>query len=321
MHILRAMTTRGVRYGGIAISVVSIGLVVAWALRQEPPHLPTSGPKIAALVGALVLYAANTCLRGERWLRLLRHQGMATPRRPVYELTVAGYAGNNLLPARAGDLVRILLLPNSPGRRIVAGTLVAERMLDVVVVLALLAVTAIGVVSSVPLPGDRALLVAGSAVVAVAVALFVVGWVYHRKHGLERVLRFLAPVAAAPRALLRGRHGAAMLALTVVVWIQEAAVWWATGEAAGVRMTPLEAVYLVALASLFSMIPSGPGYAGTQDAATILGARAVGASGRGAVSYLLLIRFVLIVPITVAGLAILALRYGGVRRVRRLVSA
>ena len=35
-----------------------------------------------------------------------------------------------------------------------------------------------------------------------------------------------------------------------------------------IAMDPIEGIYLVALASVFALIPSGPGYAGTQEAAT-----------------------------------------------------
>jgi hypothetical protein len=57
------------------------------------------------------------------------------------------------------------------------------------------------------------------------------------------------------------------------------------------------------------MIPSGPGYIGTQDSAALVGARTVGASGSVALTYLVLVRFVLLVPITVAGVLLLAFRY------------
>ena len=63
-------------------------------------------------------------------------------------------------------------------------------------------------------------------------------------------------------------------------------------------------------------MPSGPGYAGTVDAATILGIKAVGGSSSAAVSYLILVRFVVFVPITVVGLVVALTRYGGLRRLR-----
>ena len=71
-------------------------------------------------------------------------------------------------------------------------------------------------------------------------------------------------------------------------------------------MDPIEGCYIVALASVFALIPSGPGYAGTQDAAAITGILALGGTESQAVTYLILVRFVIAVPITIAGLGLLA---------------
>ena len=115
---------------------------------------------------------------------------------------------------------------------------------------------------------------------------------------------------------LRGRHGAEALGITIAIWGTELVVWWATGRAAGLDMSLLEACYLISLASIFILVPAGPGYAGTLDAAVIFGAKAIGGSGSVALSYLLLLRFVLLVPITLLGLAALVGRYGGIRLMR-----
>ena len=88
------------------------------------------------------------------------------------------------------------------------------------------------------------------------------------------------------------------------------------GAAAGFGMNPIEGCYLVALASVFALIPSGPGYAGTQDAAAITGILALGGTHSQAVTYLILLRFVIVVPITLVGLGLLVWRYGGLRRLR-----
>jgi hypothetical protein len=66
------------------------------------------------------------------------------------------------------------------------------------------------------------------------------------------------------------------------------------------------------------MIPSGPAYAGTQDAAAIVGIKALGATGAQAVAYIVMLRFVIVVPITLIGLVLVAVRYGGLRRLRTL---
>jgi glycosyltransferase 2 family protein len=101
-----------------------------------------------------------------------------------------------------------------------------------------------------------------------------------------------------------------------VIWAIEAGVWISAAAAVGFHMNPIEALYIVALASVFALIPSGPAYAGTQDAAVILGTRALGGTGAQAVAYIVMLRFVIVLPITIVGLVLLAARYGGLGRLR-----
>jgi glycosyltransferase 2 family protein len=102
----------------------------------------------------------------------------------------------------------------------------------------------------------------------------------------------------------------------MAIWTVEASVWLSTGAAVGFGMTPVEALYIVALASVFAMIPSGPAYAGTQDAAAIIGIKALGGTSAQAVAYVVMLRFVIVLPITLVGLVLLMTRYGGLGRLR-----
>jgi glycosyltransferase 2 family protein len=97
--------------------------------------------------------------------------------------------------------------------------------------------------------------------------------------------------------------------VTLAVWTVEAGVWLCCADAAGLHVSALEALYLLALASLFVFIPAGPGNVGTLDAAVVFGARAIGRGSAGALSFLILLRLVLIVPITLVGLGFLVARY------------
>ena len=304
---------------GAIVSVLSLAGVVWWALGQEPPTLPDTPARWAALAGAIALYGVATCVRGERWQALLRHNGAHPKRADSYALTAVGYMGNNVLPARAGDAFRVVFMaPRADtGARTVIGTLVAERLLDIAVLGTAFLVLTFGVVDHAGLPsGSRLRFVAGAVIVAgiVAAAAIIVA---HRRGHLARLWAFVAPMIAAT-ARLRGRHGAEMLGTTVVIWALEASVWWATGEASGLDLGAVEACYLLALASMFAMIPSGPGYAGTMDAAVIFGARVLDRTASAALSYLLLLRFVLFVPITLVGLVLLVVRYGGWAKLRSL---
>jgi uncharacterized membrane protein YbhN (UPF0104 family) len=105
--------------------------------------------------------------------------------------------------------------------------------------------------------------------------------------------------------------GLALGAMTVLIWVLEATTYWATGQAAQVHLGALQSLYLVAVAGLLVAIPAGPGNAGTLDAGVIVTVKTLHHSGTAALSYLLLLRFVLLVPITAAGLIVLVVRYGG----------
>ena len=297
---------------GLAVSVLALAGVIWWASRQEAPDLPSSSGQLAALAGAVGLYALNTLIRAERWHALLGHEGAHPARADTYALTVIGYTGNNVLPARAGDAARVVMLaPRAQTtKRVVIGTLLAERLLDVAVIFALFVVVGYGILGEVGL--DK-LEVVG---VATAVGLLVAagGLVMVRRN--ERLSSLIMPALSSTMNLFRSRHGLAMLGLSVVIWAIEAGVWMAVGGSVGFGLDPLEGLYLVALASVFALIPSGPAYAGTQDAATVIGLKALGASGGTAVSYLVMLRFVLVVPITALGFLLLAVRYGGLGRLR-----
>ncbi|HYH88765.1 MAG TPA: lysylphosphatidylglycerol synthase transmembrane domain-containing protein [Solirubrobacteraceae bacterium] len=296
---------------GIVISVVALAAVVWWALQQDPPQLPHTAGEIAALIGAIALYGVNTLVRSERWHRLLLDDGARPARADSYSLTTIGYAVNNVLPARAGDAVRVVLLaPRAQAsRRTVLGTIVAERLLDVGVILVLFLVVGYAILGEVGAGSVQWIVLASVAVVAgVAVAIVLV-----RRN--ERVHAFVAPMLSSTARLL-SRHGALLVGMTFVIWIIEAGAWIAVGASVGFGMNFLEGLYLVALASVFALIPSGPGYAGTQDAATVIGIRAIGGSGATAVSYLVMLRFALLVPITAVGFLLLAVRYGGIAQLR-----
>jgi uncharacterized membrane protein YbhN (UPF0104 family) len=286
--------------------------VVWWASRQEAPELPSTPGELLALAAAIVLYALAAVVRSERWQRLLEDEG-ATPRRAdTYALTCVGYAGNNILPARAGDAIRVVLMaPRAhASRRTVIGTLLAERLLDVAVLVVLFVVVGYGLLGEVGASSLEVIgLVAGGLVVGGGAAFLVV-----RRN--RRLMAFLAPMASATLGLRRAHHGLLLLAMTLLIWAIEAGVWMAVAATIGFGMDPIEGLYIVALASVFSLIPSGPAYAGTQDAAAILGLRALGGTGAQAVAYIVMLRFVIVVPITVVGLALLAVRYGGLGRLR-----
>ena len=316
----------GRRAAGAVGAVVSVAILAAglvWALNQDAPELPTSGDDLAALGAAVLLYFVACAIRGERWHVLLLENDAKPHRADSYGLIAVGYLGNNVLPARAGDAMRVLLMaPRADSdRRTVLGTLVAERLCDVLVLGALFALLAYGVLSGAGAldVGDRLFLVV-LLLAAAALLVAIAAVVLHTRGHLMRVWEFLKPLIAATTNL-KGRHGAEVLVLTVLVWACEGAVWYLTAQAAGLGVDLVESLYLLALSSMMVLIPAGPGYAGTMDAAIILGSKALDKSSSAALAYLILLRFVLMIPIGIAGLIIGAARYGGFGRVAATLRA
>jgi glycosyltransferase 2 family protein len=299
------------------VSVVALAAVVVWASNQESPHIPTDGKAIAWLLGAVGLYTLATLVRAERWHQILEATGVHSTRTDCYALTTVGYMGNNVLPARAGEALRVVLMSqrSDGSKRTVLGSVVAERLLDVIALVTIFVVTVYGVLStSEVLPTDHPLIVSGIGVVLV-IAAGVTIWVLRAHHVFERVRDWLRPMADAPRALL-SRRGLLLLAGTFLLWTLEATVYLAVARAIDLNFSVSGALYLVALTNFVAALPAAPGSIGTFDAAVAFGAKALGATGSAAVSYVILLRFVLYVPITIVGLVVLVTRYGGWSRLR-----
>jgi len=299
---------------GLLISVAFVAAVVIWAAHQDTPQLPSTPGRAGALAGALAVYVLATLIRGERWFRLLRRHDASSGRVDATAILSAGYMANNVLPARAGDVLRVYLQAQRAGAgyRSVTGTLIAERVLDVGFLAAMFGVLAFGALRGIDTPsGDGVLVVAALGAVTLS-ALAVVLIAGRGNDRVERLVEWARPLWRST-ADLRGSYGATVLALTAAIWFAEAACYWACAASVGLDASALEALYLVAVAGVFILIPSGPGYAGTLDAGIVFGAKAIGATGSQAVGYLLAVRFVLLLPITIAGLVVLFGRFGGAR--------
>jgi uncharacterized membrane protein YbhN (UPF0104 family) len=110
-----------------------------------------------------------------------------------------------------------------------------------------------------------------------------------------------------------------LLVATFVLWAFEAGVYLAVAKSVDLGISATGALYLVALTNFVAALPAAPGSIGTFDAAVAWGAGRLGASGSASLSYLILLRFVLYVPITVVGFVVLVTRYGGWSRLRSAI--
>jgi len=295
---------------GLVVSAVSLGAVGWWISKQESPALPDDAGGYAWLAVALPVIAANFGLRGWRWHLIMRRAGIPHRRRDAQGLTMVGYMGNNVLPARGGELLKIGLLGQrtTARRREVLGTVLVERVLDAAVLVALLAIlTWAGVDGA---PGGR-----GGATLAVmavvAAAGIVSAYLWLRRRGrFDRFATSIRPVAGALKLLARP-EGLPLVLLSLSIWCIDGFTFLLIARAIGVELDLLVATGVVVLASLAAAIPAAPGYVGTFDAGMLLGLHAADVAGGDAVGVLLLARFLFFVPATLAGLAVLLVAYRG----------
>jgi len=300
----------------LAIWVIPIAGVVWWATKQEAPTFPSSFGGIMALVGALGLYVVATLMRAERWDRILRRSGVQAKRADVYALVPVGYMGNNVLPARGGELLRTFLLGGrvESTKRTILGTIVAERVLDAVALGVILVMLAYDLLRRLPKPNETVLLI-GAGLVVLAVLVAAVAFLRYREQ-LVFYLRALKPLAEPSRMLL-SPLGGALLVVSLAIWCVEASVYIAVGHAVDIGLSLQDGLAVVAFTNAAALIPAAPGYIGTYDAAVIFAMDAVSTASKSTIlSYLLLLRFVLFIPITIVGLVLLVVRYGGLSRIR-----
>jgi uncharacterized membrane protein YbhN (UPF0104 family) len=300
---------------GLAVSALSLAAVIWWASRQDAPRFPTSGNALALLCTGVALYLCATLLRGWRWHVILRRAGVVHRTADAYALTAVGYMGNTVLPARGGELLRIVLMANrsSAGYSEILGSILAERLIDATVLVGLFAVmTWIGVAGA-PAGQAPAALAVG---LTVGASLAIGAYLRLRRRGLmERFAQRVRPLVRSTR-LMFGWTGAGLAAVTAGVWVLEGVIVYLVGRSLNVDISIVDGVFVITLASFFALIPAGPGYVGTFDAAILFGLGALDVAGGTAIGFALLVRFILFVPITIGGLLLLLFRYGGLGLLR-----
>lgn len=298
------------------ISVVTIFLLYRWLKDQGPVKLPNSRDAVAYTGLAVAVYLSSFIVRGLRWQALLSEVGNKPSLRDTTGLLTVGYAANTLLPARAGDAVRLFLMAQRTGSGTsrTISTLIAERLLDVAALGTAFVITSLVFSGAVP-SGNRATAVLILAAVGVA-GLLVLRWMVKRDHLPPGARGILRDASLAVRQLRGSRHLALVAGLTIIAWLLEAIVYLLAAKAAGVSLNLGTATYVLATAAMFTMIPSGPGFAGTMDGAIVYTLHRLGEPRNLVAPYILVVRFVIFIPITIIGGVMLATRYGGMSALR-----
>jgi len=173
------------------------------ALTHNRPAL--SGVNFWYLAPAVLVYFVGVAIRGLRWQRLLLPVEKISVRQAL-ALLIVSYTVNNIIPARMGDVMRVFLLARETGIRksVSLATVVLERLLDVLAILAI--IVACTVVLSWPSPLLTALRIA--AVLAIVATGLLILVATHRSqrlqqgHGRARTVRRALALTVLLAALL-----------------------------------------------------------------------------------------------------------------------
>lgn len=298
------------------ISLVTIYLLYGWLKSQGDLKLPSGREAVEWMAVGVALYLTSMVVRGLRWKVLLNELGEKPPLRDTVGLVTVGYAANTLLPARAGDAVRVFMMNQrtEAGPSLMVSTLIAERLMDVAVLATAFIVTSLAFTGGLP-EGNKAM-IAVLLLVLAAIGLIVVRWAIRSDHIPEGVRGILRDGSLAVRQLRGSRHLAQVLGLTILAWTLEGFVYLVCAKAAGVHLTFGEALYVLSTAAMFTMIPSGPGFVGTMDAAISFTMHVLKQPGNLIVPFIFAVRFVIFIPITIIGGLLLITRYGGVAAIK-----
>ena len=274
------------------------------------------------LLPGLAVYFFAVWVRAWRWHYLLKPIKSVSVRK-MFPITCIGYMGNNIYPARAGEVLRAVILKRKEGVSISASlaTIIVERIFDAVVMLGFVFLNLpelarvasadsgfVGNIQQFALIGTG--LFIGALVLFILAAMFprvtlrigqwfidhlLPGKVREKASGIMH--KFLDGLAA-----LRSPFNVLMVLLTsILIWLLETIKYWFVMHAFTFTVSFFALMLLNGVANLATTIPAAPGYIGTWEAVTKAVLMAYNVPGAEALGYAVVLHVALWLPITLLG--------------------
>ncbi len=278
------------------------------------------------LIPGVAVYFIALWVRSWRWHYLVRPL-KSIPTRTMFPIVTMGYAANNIFPARAGEVLRAVVLKRQEGVAIPASlaTIIIERMFDGIVMLGFVFVNLAELtrLTSVAIDvagikfGIREVAIWGSIAFFGALALFLVAAMFPAP--TDRLVTWLvihlAPVRIREKTLgvirrfleglksLRSPFDVLMVFFTsVLIWLLETVKYWFVMHAFSFSISFFALMLMNGVVNLATTIPSAPGYLGTFDLPGIAVLQAYNIPREIAASYTFVLHFALWFPVTALGL-------------------
>ncbi len=300
---------------------------VAWSRVWQT----VTGAQWGFLAAAAAITSGSYFLRSLRWRVLLNAEGRFSVG-TVFWANMAGYLGNNFLPARAGEVLRSVLISSRSAlsNTYVLTTALSERLMDVI---ALVLGASLVLLTVDPKPRWMEDLSRTMAIVAAlgAISIMVLP---HTGRLLENILARIPLPGGLRKTLLRltgqvllgmrafhdwGRF-AGFVFLTLVIWAADSTSAIVAARGLGLHLSFGVALLLLTGLGLGSALPSTPGYVGVYQFVAVTILMPFGIAKDAALAYILVIQVSGYVVVMLFGLPGLYLLQGGSLRMLKKVS-
>jgi uncharacterized protein (TIRG00374 family) len=232
------------------------------------------------LATALIVYYSTFIIRAFRWRLMLTQAGITdqngfdVPDIPrLVDIVILSWFANCVIPAKLGDGYRSYLLKRDSGAPMSSGlgTILAERLVDLVVLFSTMIV--MGIIAfhgHVPGEAERTLL---GGVVLVAIGGIAVAVLYFFRDHLEQLIphRFRAHYGRIHDGIFSClRRPERFAAISVVIWILDGTRFFLVAKSLGADISFPTAVFVALMASLVATLPFTPAGLGVVEAAVIV---------------------------------------------------
>ncbi|MBI5510669.1 MAG: flippase-like domain-containing protein [Deltaproteobacteria bacterium] len=298
---------------GVLGILISVALLCAafWDVDVRALVATFKAAEWPPLLGVVALNLGMLGVRGWRW-RAIIAATEALPLTKVVLATTIGHMANNFLPARGGELVRVLVLAGQTGasKAMLLGSLVVDHTLE--------GLGLVLVMLGLPLMFDTPVWLTTITVTlaSITVAAIGVGLVVMALGTAGRSSRLWLPGAIKPRVeRLVGRLGEgfetlhdvkrtlAVVAIGLCGWIVQGVMVYLCFTAMHIELDLAHALFVLAAINVAVMIPGAPSGVGTFEFATVVALGAFGVAKTPALSLALVYHFAQIIPTVLVGLA------------------
>jgi len=297
---------------GVAISVASL-VYLFWSVdpRDVLAHLATTNWTFLTI--SLVLNLGSVWIRSWRWYYLYPPGSRPSH---LFNALMIGYMANNILPLRAGEVVRVYIASrHGPRFWTSVATLVVERVLDGLAVGLILA----GLFLALPIPPKWFwpamifLAVDAAGMVALAVIALAPGGCatcirvsFHNWARLERwLLDALGTMSEGLKGVRARRHLLPIAVSSAAIWLVLALAVWTALHAAHLDLPFAASWAVLAFMGLGVSLPSSPGFVGVIQLATVGALSLFSVPDTEALSFSLIFHAAQYFPVTLFGLVLL----------------